>query len=68
MHAYASILRHQVLEALTEKYTKVQEQAAHNLFENGVNYEIVRASIKGLTDEELQAIYEEVIKVCSKKS
>lgn len=31
-----------------------------NLFINGVSYEVVRASIKDLTDEELQTIYEEV--------
>ena len=78
-----------VLEALTEKYTKVQEgvtkimggrildyevkqsynagkkeaqeQDAYNLFKNGASFELVRASIKGLTDEELQAIYEEAM-------
>ena len=31
-----------------------------NLFVNGVSYEIVRASIKDVTDEELQTIYKEV--------
>ena len=79
-----------VLGALTEKYTRVQEevrrimggqildyeakrilnagkkegheQDAYNLFKNGVSFEVVRASIKGLTDEELQAIYEGVVK------
>ena len=77
-----------VLEALTEKYTKVQEgvkkimggqildyeakrilnkgkkeeatQNAYNLFKNGASYELVRASIEGLSDEELQSIYNEV--------
>ena len=38
------------------------EQDAYNLFKNGVSFEVVRASIKGLTDEELQAIYEGVVK------
>ena len=33
---------------------------AKNFFANGVSYEIVRASIKDLNDEELRAIYEEV--------
>lgn len=31
-----------------------------NLFRNGASYELVRASIKELTDEELRSIYEEV--------
>ena len=35
---------------------------AHNFFVNGVSYEIVRASIPLLTDEELQEIYESVNK------
>ena len=79
-----------VLEALTEKYTNVQEgvkkimggqildyeakrilnkgkkeeatQNAYNLFKNGASYELVRASIEGLSDEELQSIYSEVCK------
>ena len=31
-----------------------------SLFENGANYELVRASINILSDEELKAIYEAV--------
>lgn len=31
-----------------------------NLFRNGATYELVRASIKELSDEELRSIYEEV--------
>ena len=78
-----------VLEALTEKYAKVQEgvtkimggqildyevnrvrnatiketqeQAAYNFFKNGASFELVRASITGLTAEELQAIYDEAM-------
>ena len=34
--------------------------AIKNLFTNGVSYEMVRASVKDITDEELQAIFEEV--------
>jgi predicted transposase/invertase (TIGR01784 family) len=36
--------------------------SARLLFENGVNFKIVRASISLLSDEELQKIYEEVKK------
>lgn len=78
-----------VLEALTEKYTKVQKgvkkimggqildyeakrihdaarknsqlETAYNFFKNGVSYEIVRASIECLSDEELQEIYKSVL-------
>lgn len=34
---------------------------ARELFKNGVSYELVRASIKLLTDEKLREIYEKVI-------
>ena len=34
---------------------------AKNLFTNGVTYDIVRSSIKNLTDESLQKIYDEVV-------
>ena len=36
------------------------KQVACSLFENGANYELVRASITILSDEELKAIYEAV--------
>ena len=36
-------------------------QNATNLFENGATYELVRASIKQLSDEKLQEIYDEVM-------
>lgn len=32
---------------------------AYNFFKNGANFELVRASIEGLSDEELQEIYKE---------
>lgn len=35
---------------------------ARNLFKNGVSYELVRASIKNLSDEVLQEIYEQATK------
>lgn len=34
---------------------------ARKLFENGASYELVRASIDILSDEELQEIYDEVM-------
>ena len=37
-----------------------QKVIVENLFTNGVSYEIVRALVKDITDEELQAIYKEV--------
>ena len=36
------------------------KQVARSLFENGANYELVRASITILSEEELKAIYEDV--------
>lgn len=46
---------------------KGSEQNARRFFENGASYELVRASIEILTDEELQQIYDEVMEqnVCS---
>lgn len=51
---------------LVENYAKQRaaEKAATSakkLFENGVSYEIVRASIADINDEELQKIYKQVI-------
>ncbi len=37
------------------------KKVACELFRNGVGYEVVRASIKLLTDEELQEIYNEIV-------
>lgn len=36
------------------------EENAKKLFENGASFELVRASIEILSDEELQSIYNEV--------
>ena len=49
---------------LVEQYAKeyAEERAkesALRLFQNGVSYELVRASIPSLSDEDLQAIYRE---------
>ena len=38
------------------------KENAKRFFENGVSYQIVRASIENLTDEELQQIYDEAMK------
>ena len=50
---------------LVENYAKqkAEEKAADSarkLFENGVSYDIVRASITTISDEDLQKIYEQV--------
>ena len=46
---------------------RASKENARRFFENGVSYELVRASIEILTDEELQQIYDEVMEqnVCS---
>lgn len=48
---------------LVENYAKecaeeAEKKAAKKLFENGAKYELVRASITSLSDEELKRIYE----------
>lgn len=43
-----------------EKAEKDAMQSARKLFENGVSYEIVRASITTLSDEQLREIYQKV--------
>ena len=43
-----------------EAAEKAARETARNFFENGVSYEVVRASIATLSDEELQEIYKEV--------
>lgn len=49
------------MERETEKRTAIE--TAKRMLEQGVSYEICRASIKAdvVTDEELQAIYDEVV-------
>ena len=43
-----------------EAAEKAARETARNFFENGVSYEVVRASIATLSDEKLQEIYKEV--------
>lgn len=45
-------------EKAAKEATEKAADSALKLFENGVSYEVVRASITSLSDEELQAIYE----------
>ena len=42
------------------KARKEAEESARSLFENGVDFELVHRSVKILSKEELQFIYEEV--------
>lgn len=37
------------------------KENARKFFENGVSYQIIRASIENLTDEELKEIYDDVM-------
>ena len=45
-----------------EKAKEAEKNNALRLFQNGASYELVRASIASLSDEELQAIYEKAKK------
>ena len=54
---YAKQRAEEAAEKAAEKATRV---TARKFFENGVSYEVVRASIATLSDEELQEIYKEV--------
>ena len=48
---------------LVENYAKKKEKdAALRFFQNGASYELVRASITSLTDEELQEIYQNTMR------
>ena len=53
----------------TEKATKEATEkaicSAKKLFENGVSYDIVRASITTISDKDLQQIYEQVTCNCN---
>lgn len=54
-------------EEYAKEYAKEKEilkakEIAKNLFENSTSYELVRASIDCLLDEELKEIYEQVRK------
>lgn len=48
-------------EKAAEKAAKDVAETARKFLENGVSYEVVRASIATLSEEELQAIYKEVM-------
>ena len=56
-------------EKATEKATKEATEkaicSAKKLFENGVSYDIVRASITTISDKDLQEIYEQVTCKCN---
>lgn len=39
---------------------ETSRETAKNLFINGADYELVRASINNLTEEELRAIYNDI--------
>ena len=47
-------------ERAEEATAKEAADSARKLFENGVSYDIVRASITTISDEDLQKIYEQV--------
>ena len=50
---------------LSEKDAQLREKDSNTsraLFQNGVDYDIVRMSIPSLSDEELQEIYQKVLK------
>ena len=53
---YAKEYAKEYAEEVAEE--RVKENALR-LFQNGVSYELVRASIPSLSDEDLQAIYRE---------
>ncbi len=46
-------------ECAEEAQIETEKNSARRFFENGVSYEIVRASLLALSDEELQKIYQE---------
>ncbi len=57
---YAKERAEEATKEATEKAAKEAADSARKLFENGVSYEIVRASIRTISDEDLQKIYEQV--------
>lgn len=59
---YAKECAEKAAKEAAEIAAKEAADSALKLFENGVSYEVVRASITSLSDEELQAIYEKVKK------
>lgn len=58
---YARECAEEAAKEATKKATKQTERnSALRLFQNGADYELVRASITSLSDEELQKLYQEV--------
>lgn len=55
-----------VADGISQGISQASINNAHNFFINGVSYEIVRNSIKDISDETLKAIYDEVM--ANKKS
>lgn len=51
-----------VEEYARQRAEEAERTSARKFFENGATYEMVRASIDMLSDEELQSIYEKVTK------
>ncbi len=47
-------------EATEQGMERTAKDNARSFFQNGATYELVRASIKSLSDEVLQKIYQEV--------
>ena len=52
-------------EKATKEATEKAICIAKKLFENGVSYDIVRASITTISDKDLQQIYEQVTCNCN---
>ena len=57
---FQELLNDERRAGIEEGKKEAELQTAYNFFKNGVSYEVVRASIEGLSDEELQEIYKEV--------
>lgn len=57
---YAKERAEEAAKEATEKAAKEAADSARKFFENGVSYDIVRASISTISDEDLQKIYMQV--------
>ena len=62
---YAKERAEAAAKEVAEKATKEAICSAKKLFENGVSYDIVRASITTISDKDLQQIYEQVTCNCN---
>ena len=54
------VAEEEAAKAAVEAARKAEEATAKSLFENGADFELVHRSVKSLSKEELQFIYEEV--------